>query len=479
MLIAYLAPGKALLCGGYLVLDPQYSGYVTALSTRMHCREVPFSRHTELPEARDQTETKAGAATNTKSPNSATLKIISPQFKNAVWTYSYSAPFSGLTDTLPYKPNKFLKAALDTILAYISPTEAKSLCLEIFLDPGYHSGGSFVKSSRFALHNEEIEEVPKTGLGSSAGLVVVVTAAVLLAFGLLALAQTVHNLAQIGHCAAQGKIGSGFDVAAAVYGLIEYRRFSPELLKPFLEAPASKAQELRKLVDSKWDMLIEPCKLPPSLRILMGDVKSGSDTRGMVKQVKEWAANGKGDHLFKELDLANHRLITSLRKLHEAGSPDAHLELAKYLLIQLKHVIKDDPRYLQQAQPYLDVVEAILGIRNHIQQLTRLSGASVEPASQTVLLDNCYTLPGVLGGVVPGAGGFDAICLLVLAGAPEEIKKLTKKGGEGGEFSGVGGFNRVDLEGIDLRVFEGVEWLDLQETSGMQTESPDVYKGWD
>ena len=33
---AFSAPGKALLAGGYLVLDPNYGAYVTALSSRMH-----------------------------------------------------------------------------------------------------------------------------------------------------------------------------------------------------------------------------------------------------------------------------------------------------------------------------------------------------------------------------------------------------------------------------------------------------------
>lgn len=34
--LAFSAPGKALLAGGYLVLDPTYSAYVVALSARMH-----------------------------------------------------------------------------------------------------------------------------------------------------------------------------------------------------------------------------------------------------------------------------------------------------------------------------------------------------------------------------------------------------------------------------------------------------------
>ena len=37
----------------------------------------------------------------------------------------------------------------------------------------------------------------------------------------------VHNLAQYVHSKAQGKVGSGFDVSAAVYGSHVYNRFSP------------------------------------------------------------------------------------------------------------------------------------------------------------------------------------------------------------------------------------------------------------
>ncbi len=40
-----------------------------------------------------------------------------------------------------------------------------------------------------------------------------------------------HNLAQAAHCAAQGKVGSGFDVGAAVFGSCSYRRFSPSILE--------------------------------------------------------------------------------------------------------------------------------------------------------------------------------------------------------------------------------------------------------
>ena len=46
---AFSAPGKALLAGGYLVLDPKYKAYVVALSARMHAviqsHEIPGTKN--------------------------------------------------------------------------------------------------------------------------------------------------------------------------------------------------------------------------------------------------------------------------------------------------------------------------------------------------------------------------------------------------------------------------------------------------
>lgn len=71
-------------------------------------------------------------------------------------------------------------------------------------------------------------------MGSSAALTTALVGSLLQWFGVTRLGlrqgdrdrQLVHNLAQLAHAVAQGKIGSGFDVAAAVYGtnttLIQY-----------------------------------------------------------------------------------------------------------------------------------------------------------------------------------------------------------------------------------------------------------------
>ena len=94
-----------------------------------------------------------------------------------------------------------------------------------------------------------LADVHKTGLGSSAALITSLTAALLLHLGAFApdsFAKAggtegasagralAHNLAQYVHCLAQGKVGSGFDVAAAVFGSQLYTRFDPAVLAPIM-----------------------------------------------------------------------------------------------------------------------------------------------------------------------------------------------------------------------------------------------------
>jgi len=57
------APGKVLLAGGYLILDPKYSGIVVSTSSRFYSVVSPAS-------------------------TPGVIIVNSPQFTNAVWKYS-------------------------------------------------------------------------------------------------------------------------------------------------------------------------------------------------------------------------------------------------------------------------------------------------------------------------------------------------------------------------------------------------------
>lgn len=71
---AVSAPGKVLLAGGYLVLDPAYSGVVVSTSARFYTA------------VRDLDEAASLAAAKAERP--VEIRVRSPQFANATWIYA-------------------------------------------------------------------------------------------------------------------------------------------------------------------------------------------------------------------------------------------------------------------------------------------------------------------------------------------------------------------------------------------------------
>jgi phosphomevalonate kinase len=104
---------------------------------------------------------------------------------------------------------------------------------------------------------------------------------------------TVHNLSQLAHAVAQGKIGSGFDVSAAVYGSQLYQHFDQDNFKAEY---ASISQQ--KICDDAlftcvtnedlWDQTVAALELPPGLDVIMGDVMGGSSSSSMARGVLKW-----------------------------------------------------------------------------------------------------------------------------------------------------------------------------------------------
>jgi len=129
------------------------------------------------------------------------------------------------------------------------------------------------------------------------------------------------------HCAAQGKVGSGFDVAAAVYGSCIYRRFDPNGLEDVLLDTniynAGFRGKLRDVVNGKWEMEVTPFKLPKGLRVVMGDVAAGSATPSMVRSVLKWKASHAGAaKVWADLGDSNRRLIELFNELQAFSSEE-------------------------------------------------------------------------------------------------------------------------------------------------------------
>lgn len=245
---------------------------------------------------------------------------------------------------------------------------------------------------RFRHFGTTLREAHKTGLGSSAAIVTSLTAALLAHYLPPSLfditspegKRVLHNLAQVAHCSAQGKIGSGFDVASAVYGSCLYRRFSPALLGG-LPNPGAEgfAEALASLVDGAgWDCEIQKEKvgLPAGVAIRMCDVDCGTETVSMVKKVHAWRDE----------------------------NPEAAARVYERLqakVDELAGVLRDNKT---------GKIPGVMGpVREIMRNLGRDSGVPIEPKSQEEMLNALEQVEGVLGSVVPGAGGYDAAAVVM------------------------------------------------------------------
>ncbi|PVV03877.1 hypothetical protein BB560_001630 [Smittium megazygosporum] len=392
------APGKALIVGGYLVLDRNYNGLVVSLNSRVYVaiKSQPLQN---------------------KSQKQFNIIVDSFQFLNACWQYTVSKEELGNGDFVPVlkqiqaegsTKNKFIQTVLDSSLKLIkhrNPLLLKeyfysgtNLEIVIASDNEFYSASeeSLNENMKFKSTNSTLENVHKTGLGSSAALVTALCASLLLHFKVVSkdsfkkelyVNQTFGKerqdldlsnvkrdreildfLSQYAHCTAQGKIGSGFDISAAIFGTQIYRRFTAEDLVP--KPDMNESDFLLEFVNGskKLDSEATSVCIPPLFTLMLADVNAGSNTPSMVKKVLEWR--------------------------------------------------KNDPNNLNLS---------IYKIRKCLKKIGELAGVPIEPDEQSKLIDSCIEIPGVIMAGVPGAGGYDAIFCLILTKEPiQELKKLFK-----------------------------------------------------
>ena len=366
--------------------------------------------------------------------------------------------------------NKFVETALAYALTYASAVDHTKIgptSITILADTDYYShagsaGNDILPTENHFLNfNVALHEAHKTGLGSSAALVTALTAAVLAHYAPREIIDVssdhekarVHNLAQAAHCAAQGKVGSGFDIAAAVYGSCIYKRFSPSILEGLGEI-GSKAfsTRLKEIVEDhnpikKWDVDIDKQSakvVPRGLRLVMCDVDCGSETVGMVKKVLSWRKSYPEEStlLWETLQRGNEDLAAQLQQLSSTSA--------------------------STPEDYENIRTVILTIRSLIREMSSKSGVPIEPLVQTKLIDACCELPGVIGGVVPGAGGFDAMALLVedRDDVVDALRKFVESYQVGVDDGGGVSIGKVRLLGVK------------QEDQGLRREDSRHYQTW-
>jgi phosphomevalonate kinase len=303
-----------------------------------------------------------------------------------------------------------------------SSTSSGTFNITILADDDYYSTKPTLRRpGKFTNFGIPLSEAHKTGLGSSAALVTALTTALLITFipppsTVIpeALQKRIHNLAQAAHCAAQGKVGSGFDVAAAVYGSCLYRRFTPAILESVGDAISEGfGERLHRCVEDletnhAWDVevLKDAVRVPESLRLVMCDVDCGSQTPGMVKQVLNWRKERPDEAalLWGTLQRGQEDLCMELRQLSGldrlTGQTGGKLQDSRGMSVG-------------EGETFGELKDVIQTIRSLMREMSDKSGVPIEPQVLTELLDACSAVPGVIGGFCPGAGGYDAVALLV------------------------------------------------------------------
>lgn len=112
------APGKVLLTGGYLVLDPAYSGLVIATSSRFY--SIVRTR-------------SSSTADHDSNP---TIVVEAPQFDDAVWEYAVEHGDNGQITVQPVQSsngrNKFVEIALQKTVSLIQTMKGETDPSNIF-----------------------------------------------------------------------------------------------------------------------------------------------------------------------------------------------------------------------------------------------------------------------------------------------------------------------------------------------------------
>lgn len=277
------------------------------------------------------------------------------------------------TDENTLKATKFVRKAIEVSLAYLAGKGASANGLNVTTrsDPEFGFGAS------------------KAGLGSSAAVTVATVAAVFeeLGFPIKDNLEAIHKCGQVSHSLVQGKVGSGFDVAAACYGGCKYVRYSPELVKGLGEDPTP--EQIAEAVEKDWDCIIEPIGIPKGFGGAVASFRDKSaSTTDMVKKVNAW----------------------------KAAEPEAY----RALIAEIDESDKKTIAFLSDGE-LDDFRESFIEGRKLTKKLGSNAGTDIESDEYTALIEESEK-NGAFVARLPGAGGGDSIAALCTS--PKDAERL-------------------------------------------------------
>lgn len=343
------APGKILWLGGYSVLERPNISFVTAVDAYVHAEA--------------------------KSIDGNIIRINVPQLdKNISGSINVD---TGVLSVEAPKEILLLKTSIEVALRYVSGKGVRLQGMQIT-----------TRNDQAFSYTITNGKIAKSGLGSSAAVTVAAIAAILKAYELdKSENDALHKLAQLAHSIATGKVGSGFDIAAAAHGTILYSRYSPDIVKGF---PANYSnKDLLEIVEKKWDYEIEKFNMPDIFTLVFANfIDEGMITTaaiGSVSKFKEKNPDKYGE-LMKKINEENEKAIVALRSLDYREDVEKNVNQFR---------------------------DAFNKGRILTKQLGVLSQVSIEDDDLTRLIEESV-LNGACVAKLPGAGGRDSIAALCL-----------------------------------------------------------------
>jgi len=476
------APGKILMAGGYLVLESPNIGLVVAADKRF------FSTVKTLSAPSDVDKDDLVSFDEDQFSHKSIVDVHSPQYDTI---FSYFVLYNNANDAIDnndktflhiiprsksQSANPFIERTLLLTFGYILYSQKETskilpdlLGIKLRADNDFYSQVPTIQKMNISgpPTPAHIESFPpflpagehKTGMGSSAALVTSLVASLLAYFNNYQSSNdmdlaVVHNVAQTAHSLAQGKIGSGFDVSAAVYGSQIYSRFSQSLIQPLLLAFSSSqndhklsldfAQTLHSCIHQDWDTVQKGFWLPKDMEIIMADVCGGSESPSMARKVLAWHKNyhqnkefekddeGMGDmdddddywEGLKNINTELYNLFTELHELLKDMEPTKQMELFQTLSMSKSDAWASSKSAL--STQILNIREAFLESRSLLKAMGEAANVPIEPDEQTALADATMDLEGVVAAGVPGAGGFDALFCLYVKGKETEKSDMVR-----------------------------------------------------
>ena len=231
-----------------------------------------------------------------------------------LWIGNYSVVFGGISHVIAI--NKRVRCEVKNSYSFIFETsygtfkEKGNLLIESVLQVIREKYGN-ISPVHVKLYNDKEFQIngKKTGLGSSSAATVALTACIYYHLFKRLNKDEIYKIAQKANYIRQRGIGSGFDIAAAVYGSIVYRKF----------------KDIEK-VDSE----IEPLKIG-NYEMILGFIGESFDTVNSVAKFVEKSNNEEFKNTMRYIDEENTMAI-KLLKMGKIDEACEHIRLArKYL----------------------------------------------------------------------------------------------------------------------------------------------------